>query len=115
MTWGTYYATVSQKSNKRSMVGTIVGETKREGQRKAKRCTCHKNKIKGKKLVLLVVGSYFIHSPFNVACMQIMKSNNNGKFRTNINYQHNFPFYSKGKSTLKNSINMLLEKLNAKR
>jgi hypothetical protein len=27
----------SQKSNKISMVGTIIGETKREGQRKAKR------------------------------------------------------------------------------
>jgi len=44
MTWATYYATLSQKSNKRSMVGTILEETKKEGQRKAKRCTGYKNK-----------------------------------------------------------------------
>jgi hypothetical protein len=47
MTRGTYYGTLSPKSNKRSMVGTIVGETKREDQRKAKRCTSHKNQKKG--------------------------------------------------------------------
>jgi hypothetical protein len=29
----------SQKSNKRMMAGTITGETKSEGQRKAKICT----------------------------------------------------------------------------
>jgi len=29
----------SQKSNKRMMAGTITEETKREGQRKAKKCT----------------------------------------------------------------------------
>jgi hypothetical protein len=33
----------SQKSNKRSMVETIIGETEREGQRKAKRRTVCKN------------------------------------------------------------------------
>jgi hypothetical protein len=33
----------TQKSNKRSMVRTIAGDTKREGQRKAKRQTAHKN------------------------------------------------------------------------
>jgi hypothetical protein len=47
MTWGTYYGTLSPKSNKRLMVGTIIGETKREGQRKAKRCTSRKNQKKG--------------------------------------------------------------------
>jgi len=73
------------------MVGTIIGETKREGQRKVKRCTTHKNPKK--KLVPLVVGSYFTHSPSNVACMQIIRSNNNGRSRTNINYQCNLPFY----------------------
>jgi hypothetical protein len=36
--------TKSQKSNKRLMTKTILGETKREGQRKAKRCTIRKNR-----------------------------------------------------------------------
>jgi hypothetical protein len=36
------------KSNKRSMAETILGETKREGQRKAKRQIAHKNQKKGK-------------------------------------------------------------------
>jgi hypothetical protein len=39
----------SQKSNKRLMVETIIGETKREGQRKAKRRTVCKNQKKKKK------------------------------------------------------------------
>jgi hypothetical protein len=30
---------------------------------------------KGKKLVFLVLGSYFTHRPFNVTCMQIVKFN----------------------------------------
>jgi hypothetical protein len=34
-------------TNKRSMVGTMTRETKREGQRKAKRCTIHRNQKKG--------------------------------------------------------------------
>jgi hypothetical protein len=37
----------TQKSNKRSMVGTITGDEKREGQRKAKRPTAHTNQKKG--------------------------------------------------------------------
>ncbi len=37
----------SQKSNKRSMARTITGETKREGQTKAKRHTAHRNEKKG--------------------------------------------------------------------
>jgi len=36
----------AQKTNKRSMAKTIIGETKREGQRKAKRRTTHKNQKK---------------------------------------------------------------------
>jgi hypothetical protein len=35
-----------QKSNSRLMAGTITGETKREGQRKAKRHTALKSKKK---------------------------------------------------------------------
>jgi hypothetical protein len=41
------YITLHKKSNKRVMAGTIIGETKREGQRKAKRQTARKNKNKG--------------------------------------------------------------------
>jgi hypothetical protein len=42
-----FYDTIlHNKSNKRSMVITIIGETKREGQRKAKRCTTHRNQKK---------------------------------------------------------------------
>jgi hypothetical protein len=78
------------------MTGTIKEETKREGQRKAKRHTTCKNQEKGKKLVPFVVGSNLTHGPSNVACMQIVRSSSNGKFRTNITYQRNLPFYSRG-------------------
>ncbi len=37
------YTNHHKKTNKRSMAGTITGETKREGQRKAKRRTAHRN------------------------------------------------------------------------
>ncbi len=77
------------------MVKTIIGETKREGQKEAKKHTTHKNQRKGRKLILFVVGSYLTHSPSNVACMQIMKFNNNGRSRTSIICQYNLPFYSK--------------------
>jgi hypothetical protein len=50
------------------MVGTIARETKREGKKKAKRRIAYRNK-KRKKLVLLVVESYFTHRFFNVTCM----------------------------------------------
>ncbi len=46
----------TQKSNKRSMAGTIKEETKREGQRKTKRGTTLGNQGKGRELVPLVVG-----------------------------------------------------------
>jgi hypothetical protein len=41
-------ARTSQKSHKRLMVGTITGETKREGPRKVKGCKVHMNQKKGK-------------------------------------------------------------------
>jgi len=59
------------------MARTIIGETKRKGQRKAKRCTTRRNqkqfkkkrKNKRRKLIPLVVGSYLSHNPSNVvAC-----------------------------------------------
>ncbi len=74
----------TQKSNKRLMVGTIKEETKREGQRKAKRRTTCRNQEKGKELVLLVVGGNLTHGPFNVAYMQIVRSNSNGRSRISI-------------------------------
>jgi len=86
----------TQKSNKRSINRTIKEETKREGQRKAKRCTTHRNQEKGKELVPLVVGGNLTHDPFTVTCMQIMKSNSNGRSRTSITCQCNLPLYNKG-------------------
>jgi len=97
------------------MVETIIGKTKREGQRKAKGQITHRNQKKGKELVHLVVGNYVIHNPFNVIYMQIMKSNNNGRFKTSITRQHNLPLYNIGESMLKNNIIMSPKKLNAKR
>jgi hypothetical protein len=75
------------------MVRTIARETKREGQ---KMNNLHELKKKGKELIPLVVGSYFTHNPSNVTCMQIMRSNSNGRFRTSITCQHNFPFHDRG-------------------
>jgi len=57
------------------MAETIIRETKREAQRKAKRCTTCGNQKKRKKLVLLVVRNYLTHGPFNVVYMQIVRSN----------------------------------------
>jgi hypothetical protein len=51
------------------MARTIKGETKREGQRKAKKTNNLKEPKKGKELFPLVVGSYFAHGPSNVTCM----------------------------------------------
>jgi hypothetical protein len=79
-------------------------EDKTKGQRKVKTLARTKE---GKELVLLVVGSYFTHSPSYVACMQIMRPNSIRKSRTNISRQCNLPFYSKGLSMLKNNTNTL--------
>jgi hypothetical protein len=51
------------KIQKGLMAGTIKEETKRGGQKKAKRHTSHTNQGKGRKLVLLMVGGNFTHSP----------------------------------------------------
>jgi len=65
------------------MVETITEETKKEGQRKAKGCTTHKNQ-KGRELIPFVVGNYLTHSPFNVTYIQIMKYDSNRRSRINI-------------------------------
>ncbi len=43
-----------------------------------------------------MVGNYFTHNPSNVANMQTMRSNNNGRFRIGIAYQTNVLIYNKG-------------------
>jgi len=65
------------------MARTIIRETKREGQRKVKKPTTCRNPKKGRKLVLLVGGNSLTHGPSNVTSMQIVRFNNNGRFRTN--------------------------------
>ncbi len=70
---------------------------KREGQRKAKRCVTCKNQKMEKTLVPCMVGSYFTHNPFNVACMQIVRSNSNRRLKTNISCQPIFLSIAKAK------------------
>jgi hypothetical protein len=74
------------------MVGTKTRERKREGQRKAKRRITCKNQEKEGELAPLVVGNYFTHNPSNVTCMQIVRSNNNGRSKTNIIFNTIFFF-----------------------
>jgi hypothetical protein len=88
------YTTLHKKFNKRLMAGAIIGETKREGQRKAKRQTACRNQKKGRELVLLVVRSYLTHGPSNATCMQIVRSNKNGRSKTSINLC-NLPPYNR--------------------
>jgi hypothetical protein len=77
------------------MAGTIKEETKKEGQRKAKRLTTGRNQDKGREPVPLLVGSNLTCGLSNVDCMQIVRSNNNGRFRTSITCQCNIPLYNK--------------------
>jgi hypothetical protein len=97
------------------MAETIIGETKRKGFKLQKTQPVKTQNKRGRELVPLAVGSYFTHNPSNVACMQIMRSNNSGRPRTSITRQHNLPLYSKSQSTFKSNTDMLPKKLNAKR
>jgi len=74
------------------MAKTIIGEIKKEGQKMQN----PQKPEKGRELIPLMVGSYFTHDPSNVTCMQIVRSNSNGRSKTNIACQHNLPFYSIG-------------------
>jgi hypothetical protein len=38
-----------------------------------------------------MVGNYLTHDLFNVACMQIVRFNNNERSRKNITHQRNLP------------------------
>jgi hypothetical protein len=66
----------------------------RETQRKAKRHAACKNQRRERERLALLIGKYHIHSPSNVVCKQIMRSNNNNKrSKTNISSQLRLPFY----------------------
>jgi hypothetical protein len=56
---------------------------RQKGRPKKGRMMCRPGGTKeGRDLVLLVVGSYLTHSPSNVVCMQIVRSNRNSRSRT---------------------------------
>jgi hypothetical protein len=69
-------------------------EDKREAKERSNNMQPIRTK-EGRKLTFLTVGSYVIHNFFNVANMQIVKSNSNRRFRTNISRQHNLFLYSR--------------------
>jgi hypothetical protein len=73
------------------MVGTITWKTKGKNAKERPKDVQPARTKEGKELVPLMVGSYLTHSPSNVVCMQIMKSNSNGKSKTNISHQSNLP------------------------
>jgi hypothetical protein len=75
------------------MARTIPIETKRGRPKKGQ--TSWRVQKEGKELVFFVVGNYSTHGPFYVTNMQIVKSNNSERSRTNIIYQHNLPLYSR--------------------
>jgi hypothetical protein len=77
------------------MAETITRKTKGKAKEKPKDTQPARTK-EGRELVPFVVGSYFTHNLFNIVYMQIMKSNNNRRSRTNISCQRNLPFYNKG-------------------
>jgi hypothetical protein len=60
----------SKKYYKRLMAKTIKGETKKDGQKNAKRHGACRNQKK-KELIPLVVGSYLTHGHSNVACKSL--------------------------------------------
>jgi len=65
------------------MAGTITWKTKEEAKERPKGTEPTGTK-KNRELVPLVVGSYFTHILTNVVYMQIVRSNNNGRSKTNI-------------------------------
>lgn len=63
----------------------------------------------GRKLVVFIVRSYFTHSSSNVTWMQIMRSKNNRRSRTNISYQNKKNFMTKVKSHKKTTLTHCLK------
>jgi hypothetical protein len=80
------YKKKTQKINKRTMVRTIPGETKRGRPKKGQKMHSPKGPKKGTELVSLMLKSYLTHGPSYVTNMQIMKSNSSGRSRTSITY-----------------------------
>jgi hypothetical protein len=76
------------------MVGTITQKTKGKAIERPTKVQPTGTK-EGRKLIPLMVRSYLIHSPSNVTYMQIVRSKNNNRFKTNISHQSNLPFYNK--------------------
>ncbi len=76
------------------MVETITQKTKGKAKERPKDVQPKRTK-EGRELIPFVVRGYFTHNLSNVVCMQVMKSNHNRRYRTNISCQLNFPFYSK--------------------
>jgi hypothetical protein len=72
-----------KKSNKNQWPKPSHGRQKGKAKERPKNVQLVGTK-EGRKLVLIVVGNYLTHHPFNVTRMQIMKPNSNRRFRTNI-------------------------------
>jgi len=84
-----------KNSRKKQMAKTITWKTKGKAKERPKDTQPAGTK-EGRELVLLVVGNYLTHNLSNVIYMQIVRSNNNRRFRISISCQCNLPFYSIG-------------------
>jgi len=94
------------------MTKTITWKTKGKAKERPKDVKPTRTK-EGRELVSFVIGNYFTHSLSNVTYMQIMRFNNNKRFR--FSRQCNLPLNIDALSMLKNNTNMLPKKLNAKK
>jgi hypothetical protein len=65
------------------MVRTITQKTKGKAKERPKDAQPTSTKER-RELVPLMVGSYLTYNPSNVACMQIVRSNNNRRFKISI-------------------------------
>jgi hypothetical protein len=83
-----------QKIQQKLMVGTITRKTKGKAKKRPKVVQPTSTKER-KELVPLMVGSYLTHNPSNLACMQIVRSNNDRRFKTSISHQCNLFLYNK--------------------
>jgi hypothetical protein len=73
----------SNKSKKKQIAITITRKTKGKAKERPKDAEPIGTK-EGRELVPLMVGSYFTHNPYNVTCMQIVRFNNNRRFKISI-------------------------------
>jgi len=83
-----------QKIQQKSMIGTITWKKKGKAKKRPKIVQPRSTKER-KELVPLMVGSYLTHNHSNLACMQIVRSNNDRRSRTSISRQCNLFLYSK--------------------